>query len=69
MIRFNPDDYLDELGKKVKSSWTLGKDGILRPCKKDWNNRLTVLKETIFSLSTFSVPDLVNIIHLFYDSQ
>lgn len=50
MIRFNPDDYLDEEGKKVTSCWGTDKTGKprVKPSKKkEWRERLQTFAERI----------------------
>jgi hypothetical protein len=50
-IRFNPDNYIDENGKTIKSCWSLSKETkklrIDTKQIKKWNARLEKLKETI----------------------
>lgn len=49
-IRFNPDEYIDKNNSKILSCWYTNKKGIIVINKKrntDWNNRLSVLKQTI----------------------
>jgi hypothetical protein len=48
-IRFNPDKYVNEKGEKISSSFKLCKTtgiSIIRN-KKEWNNRLNILKNTL----------------------
>jgi hypothetical protein len=43
MIRFNPDDYINDKGKKIKTCWSVAKNGLVVLNKNkiiDWNNRL-----------------------------
>jgi hypothetical protein len=51
IIRFNPDDYIDENNKKILSPFKidkkLGLTTIPKNNENEWNNRLTLLKETI----------------------
>jgi hypothetical protein len=72
MIRFNPDDYYNALGEKVKSCWTLGKDGIVKITKKNekqWNGRLLNLTNTIEMCKTMrrNNDEMIKVISLFYD--
>jgi hypothetical protein len=47
-IRFNPDTYKDNNGKKVKSCWKLNKQGVFFIADlKEWNHRIQTLVETI----------------------
>ncbi len=43
-IRFNPDDYIDENGKKIKSCWRINKhNGLIVIDQKrinEWNKRI-----------------------------
>ena len=68
-IRFNPDSYKDEDGKKIKSCFKLCKiTGIqIVANKKEFNKRLTKLKETI-QYHLENTPKMeITIIKLFYD--
>jgi hypothetical protein len=70
LIRFNPDDYIDEKGEKIKSPWIKGKDGIIRIIKKtqtEWNKRLQKLDEEIKKSKSRETKELIEIVHLFYD--
>jgi hypothetical protein len=71
MVRFNPDAYINEKGIKIKSPWTIGKDGILRITdREEWNKRLNILKETIENSFETKPSDLITFHYLFYnDSQ
>jgi hypothetical protein len=64
MIRFNPDNYINNNKEKIKSCWKDGK--ILKT--SDWNNRLAVLKETIEYWLINESDKLITIINLFYDN-
>ena len=49
-IRFNPDEYKDEKDNKITGCFGAGKDGLIRVKqnkKKEWIERLNVLKEHI----------------------
>jgi hypothetical protein len=49
-IRFNPDNYIDENGKKITSCWGLNKERkmTVKKCKdKEWIERMNVLKNQI----------------------
>jgi len=46
-VRFNPDDYIDKTGNKIKSCWIADKNGLThinRNMKKNWEERLNNLK-------------------------
>jgi hypothetical protein len=70
-IRFNPDEYIKE-NQKISSCWGTNKKGDfgIKPTKKkEWNQRLTLLKETItFWKEESNVSSkMVEIISLFFD--
>jgi len=49
-IRFNPDDYINKEGKKIKSPWIINKLGLCsvsNDCINEWENRLDKLADTI----------------------
>lgn len=68
-IRFNPDKYIDKNGKNIKSCFRYH-ETLNIPIvdnKKDWDNRLSILKETI-DKNINNLPEKeVTIINLFYD--
>lgn len=69
-IRFNPDGYIDKAENKIKTCWTIGKDGILRLNKnlvKKWNERLEVLKTQIDYYIKHKSEKTLEIVELFYD--
>jgi hypothetical protein len=70
-IRFNPDNYLDESGKNIKSCWGVTKNsGILIVKKKDeWINRLKVLNEQIeyWINPNNKTEKTIEIVELFYN--
>jgi hypothetical protein len=70
-IRFNPDDYIDSNGKKIKSCWTPNnKTNILHVSKSkqaEWNHRLDVLKNQIQYWLDNNTDKTIEIIQLFYD--
>jgi len=70
-IRFNPDNYTDNGGKKISSCWgtTEGKGlCIVKKSKtEEWKERLTVLKNTIDLVFNSEVHKEIDIIHLFYE--
>jgi hypothetical protein len=69
MIRFNPDDYTNTQGNKIKSCFTYkNKVGLPKiENEKLWNNRLGVLRNRIDAhISTVPEQELT-IEHLYYD--
>lgn len=72
-IRFNPDDYINQIGDKVKSCWSVTKQtGILKiGNKKEWAARLDSLKRQI---EYWVHPDnktgkTVETVQLYYDEN
>ena len=66
-IRFNPDTYIDEYGKKIESCWKLNKLGVIQISKKtEWNNRLTTLKNEIQKWIETKSEKTLEIVELFY---
>jgi hypothetical protein len=69
-IRFNPDNYLNKEGTKIKSCWTFDKKGICRLNRenfKEWNERLNVLKNAINFWIENKTDKMLETVHLFYD--
>ena len=70
-IRFNPDDYLDKLGKKIKSCWKTNKANglIVLDSKKikEWDDRINSLVEQINYWVKNPTGKTVEIIELFYN--
>jgi hypothetical protein len=70
-IRFNPDDYYDRNGRKVKSCFYITKDmGLIKIVKKkEWLERLECLKNQIayWSREENKTDKTIEIIHLYYD--
>jgi hypothetical protein len=69
-IRFNPDSYINEDGKKVLSSFKMHKAldvPVIRE-PKEWLSRLNVLKETIGKWLNVIPSKEVTYEYLFYDS-
>ena len=68
-IRFNPDSYVDENGKKVSSCWKLNGYGVISVPKtkiKEWENRLNILCQQI-DYWINNVPDkTIQTVELFY---
>ncbi len=70
-IRFNPDCYTDSCGKQIPSCWGINGEGhctIKDTKKKDWDNRLLILKYTIQTCIDTPTTKTIDIIHLFYDN-
>lgn len=66
IIRFNPDDYKIK-NQKIKSCWTFNKFGIsIVEDERQWQKRLTILKNTIRKYSKIGTEKTVEIIYLFY---
>ena len=69
-IRFNPDDYVNEEGIKIKSCWKLNKTTgliILDHNKiQEWNGRINLLVEQINYWIKNSTKKTIEIIKLFY---
>lgn len=70
MIRFNPDDYYDSNGEKVKSCWSYNQQHIAiinRNKKNEWNERLHTLQNTLNNhIENVPVKDL-DIVYLYFD--
>jgi len=68
-IRFNPDSYINENGKRVKSCWgTIEKRGLLQVINKsDWDNRLEILKNLLNYWIVNETNNNIEIEYLFYD--
>ena len=68
-IRFNPDEYIDESGKKIKSCWHHNKQGfitIVKSRENEWKSRLDLLVKTIqYHIDNESTKNL-EIIKLFF---
>ena len=69
-IRFNPDDYVDKEGKKIKSCWKLNKITgliVLDGNKiKEWDKRINSLVEEINYWIKNPTEKTVEIVELFY---
>ena len=69
-IRFNPDDYVDIDGKKVKSCFSTDKNGMLKLTKSkyaEWNMRIECLKSQISHWCDNPSEKTIEIINLYYD--
>ena len=72
IIRFNPDNYVDETGNKVTSCWGMDKKGICRvkPSKtEEWQLRLNKVLEEVEKASTQVPEKELTVVHLFYDAD
>jgi hypothetical protein len=70
-IRFNPDDYIDETGVKVKSCFTTDKSGLLKVAKtkqSEWDRRIVTLLSQIREWSCVKTDKTVEVVSLFFDS-
>jgi len=68
-IRFNPDDYIDQSGNKIKSCWKLNKLGVMQISKSrqtEWEQRITVLIDQIQYWLDNPTQKTVEIVELFY---
>lgn len=68
-IRFNPDDYIDSNGTKIKSCWKVNNLGIMCiPSNKinEWNKRIQILIEQIQYWLDNPSQKTIEIIELFY---
>ena len=70
-IRFNPDDYIDKDNKNIKSCWTTTrKTGLVKiNNKKNWEQRLNVLKNQVQYWIENKTEKTVETVHLFYDEN
>jgi len=70
VIRFNPDAYVNEEGKRIKSPWTFSKTGVLSISnKKEWANRLDALKEKIHHWIENKPTKAITLDYLFFDEE
>jgi hypothetical protein len=68
-IRFNPDDYNDINGNKIKSCWKLNKLGIMcieKTKNDEWKGRITKLNQQIQYWIDNPNEKMVEIVELFY---
>jgi uncharacterized protein YcgL (UPF0745 family) len=71
-IRFNPDDYIDKYNNNILSCWGINGRGICTVKKnklKEWEYRLTILKDTIEYWLNNSIDKTIEIIQLFYNQN
>lgn len=70
MIRFNPDDYINFEGDCISSCWEYTKKGLCtvkNKKRKDWEERLNVLKMNLETIIKEGNEREINVIHLYYD--
>ncbi len=69
-IRFNPDEYIDQDGNKIKSCWKINKTTGLMTIdsnkKLEWEERINILLEQIKYWSENKSEKIIEIIELFY---
>jgi hypothetical protein len=68
-IRFNPDSYIDEKGRKINSCWKLNGYGVISIPKNkevEWNNRLNALFQQIDYWINNVPVKTIETIELFY---
>lgn len=71
-IRFNPDQYINRNGEKVKSCWSINKQGvstITKNTNREWNERLNSLKAQVHYWINNSTEKMVEVIQLYYDED
>jgi hypothetical protein len=70
-IRFNPDDYINTTGAKIRSCFASDKTGIFKVAKSklnEWSNRIDSLKTQIQYWSEHGTEKTVEVIQLFFDA-
>ena len=68
-IRFNPDSYINHEGEKITSCWRINGYGLLAVAKtkrKEWEQRLSTLFNTIKHFIEFPTEKTIEMIELFY---
>ena len=69
-IRFNPDNYINSNGTRIKSCWTMTKTGTMKiNNKKEWENRLLNLKNHTEYWINNSTNKLIETIELYYNQN
>lgn len=69
-IRFNPDAYIEN-GVQINSCFSRTKQGFLvipKSKQAEWNNRLTVLHDTVEYWMKNTTNKTIEVVHLFYDN-
>lgn len=69
LIRFNPDSYINKLGKLVSSPWTRTKKGTIIGSELKWNKRLNRLKKQFEACLSIIPPVSITIKFMYYDSN
>jgi hypothetical protein len=70
VIRFNPDKFIDNKGTRQNGCWYTNPKGICavkENLRKEWANRLNVLKNTVDLCIENGNQKELNVIHLFYN--
>ena len=68
-IRFNPDDYINQENILVKSCWKVNKLGVMQIMKtkqKEWEERISILKQQISYWIENPSEKMIEIVELFY---
>ena len=68
-IRFNPDDYINQEGVKIKSCWKINKLGLMKIQKtkeQEWEERINSLKQQIQYWIDNPTEKTIEIVELFY---
>jgi hypothetical protein len=69
LIRFNPDGYTNQEGQKITSCWRLSNLGVMvivKTKKKEWEERIQSLKESIQYWIDNQTEKTIEIIELYY---
>jgi len=69
MIRFNPDSFIDSDGNNITSCWSINTKGlcvIKRNKKKEWEDRIGALLNTVSYWCENKSEKTVETVHLFY---
>jgi hypothetical protein len=68
-IRFNPDEYRSPDNVLIKSCWKINNFGVMQIKKskqKEWEERISVLKEQIQYWCEHSTEKTIEVVELFY---
>jgi hypothetical protein len=72
-IRFNPDDYVNKNGEKIKSCWKINQNTgviVIEPNKKkEWDERINTLEEQVQYWINNKTEKTIEIIELYYDQH
>ncbi len=70
VVRFNPDDYTDEHGRKVRTPWGIHKTTgvlIVRPSQREaWQKRLGALRDAVEAALETPPAKEVTLVHICY---